>query len=69
MLMLSLNLTKLPISGWRLLLTLLRMTQQQTVLNVFKRSSQNASPPVAELELEQHQLVVPQTHPLLKKVW
>jgi len=45
MLMLSLTLTKLPISGWRLLLVLLQMTQQQTVLNVFKCSSQNASPP------------------------
>jgi len=36
-LMLSLTLTRLPISGWRLLLILLRTNQQQPVLNVFKR--------------------------------
>ena len=49
MLMSSLTLTRLPISGWRLLLILLRTTQQQPVLNAFKRSSQHASPPVLSI--------------------
>ena len=49
MLMSSLTLTRLPISGWRLWRILLRMTQQQPVLNVFKRFLHHASPPVLNI--------------------